>query len=104
MDDAQLEEFEFLWQCVAVASRRELPMIAASCEETARPISGGLEFDVKLVQHTAVVVLPSGDAETKPGCDGMSENRKTAIGRMVSWTDMSHDKRQTTTEPEPYPT
>ena len=50
-------------------------MIAASCEETARPISGGLEFDVKLAQHTAVDVLLSGDAETKQGCDGMSEVR-----------------------------
>ena len=55
-------------------------MIAASCEETARPISGGLEFDVKLAQHTAVDVLPSGDAETKPGCDSMSEVRKTRMG------------------------
>ena len=55
-------------------------MIAASCEETARPMSGGLEFDVNLAQHTAVDVLPSGDAETKPGCDGMSEVRKTRKG------------------------
>ena len=37
-------------------------MIAASCEETARRMSGGLEFDVKLAQHTKVDVLPSGDA------------------------------------------
>ena len=29
-------------------------MITASCEETTRPMSGGLEFDVKLAQHTAV--------------------------------------------------
>ena len=78
-------------------------MIAASCEETARPMSGGLDFDVKLAQHTAVDVLPSGDAETKPRCDGMSEIRKTRKGEMVSWANVSHDKRQTTTEPEPYP-
>ena len=55
-------------------------MIAASCEETARPMSGGLEFDVKIAMHTAVDVLPSGDAETKPGCDSMSEVRKTRKG------------------------
>ena len=29
-------------------------MIAASCEETARPMSGGLEFDVELAQHTVI--------------------------------------------------
>ena len=52
-------------------------MIVASCEETARPISGGLEFDVKLAQHTAVDVLPSGDAEAEPARDGMCEVRKT---------------------------
>ena len=51
-------------------------MIAVKLAQTARPMSGGLEFDVKLAQHTAVDVLPSGDAETKPGCDGMSEVRK----------------------------
>ena len=55
-------------------------MIAATCDETARPMSGGLEFDVKLAQHTAVDVLPSGDVETKPGCDSMSEIRKTRKG------------------------
>ena len=67
-------------------------------------MSGGLEFDVKLAQDTAVDVLPSGDAETKPGCDGMSEARKTRKGEMVSWASVSHDKRQTTTERGPYPT
>ena len=61
-------------------------MIAASCEETARPMCGGLEFDVELAQHTAVDVLPSGDAETKPGCDGMSEVREGRKGEMVSRT------------------
>ena len=45
-----------------------------------RPKSGGLEFDVELMQHTAVDVLPSEDAETKPGCNGMSEVRKTSKG------------------------
>ena len=55
-------------------------MIAASCEETARPMSDGLEFDVKLAQHTAVDVLPSGDAETEPGRDSMSQVRKTRKG------------------------
>ena len=55
-------------------------MIAASCEETARPISGGLEFDVELAQHTAVDVLPSGDAEAQPGRDGMCEVRETRKG------------------------
>ena len=43
-------------------------------------MSGGLEFDVKLAQHTALDVLPSGGAETKPGCDSMSEVRKTRKG------------------------
>ena len=38
-------------------------------------MSAGLEFDAELAQHTAVDVLPSGDAETKQGCDGMSEVR-----------------------------
>ena len=66
-------------------------------------MSGGIEFDVKLAQHTAVDVLPSGNAETRPGCDGMSEVRKTRKGEMLSWASVSHDKRQTTTEPEPYP-
>ena len=65
-------------------------------ETVARPMSGGLEFDVKLAQHTAVDVLPGGDAETKPGCDGMSEARWVGA-------NVSHDKRQTTTEPGPYP-
>ena len=55
-------------------------MIAASCDKTARPMSGGLGFDVKLAQHTKVDVLPSGDAETKPSCDSMSEVRKTRKG------------------------
>ena len=57
-------------------------MIAANCEETARPMSGGIEFDVKLAQHTAVDVLPCGDAETKHGCDGTGEVRNT---RKVEW-------------------
>ena len=39
-----------------------------------------LEFDVMLAQHTAVDVLPCGDAETKPGCNDMSEVRKTSKG------------------------
>ena len=43
-------------------------------------MSGGLEFDVELMQHTAVDVLPRGDAETKPDCNGMSEVRKTSKG------------------------
>ena len=43
-------------------------------------MSGGLESDVELALHTAVDVLPIGDAETKPGCDGMSEVRKTRKG------------------------
>ena len=55
-------------------------MIAASCEETARPMSGGLEFDVELAQHTAVDVLPSGDAEAEPGRDSMCQVRKTRQG------------------------
>ena len=45
-----------------------------------RPKSGELEFDVELMQHTAVDVLPSGDAEKKPGCNGMSEVHKTSKG------------------------
>ena len=151
----------------------------------------GLEFDAELAQHTAVDVLPSGDAETKQGCDGMRFGARRApapdpspgecckrvtchghaldrrgiprttasprrvractlaswdlssahwtcrvcasaalaprvllglavLGEMgtavfsrhdmvfvkgdVSWTNVSHDKRHTTTEPEPYPT
>ena len=45
-----------------------------------RPLSGGLEFDVELMQHMAVDVLQRGDAETKPGCNGMNEVRKTSKG------------------------
>ena len=55
-------------------------MRAASCEETARPMSSGLEFDVELAQHTAVDVLPSGDAEAEPAHGGMCEVRKTRKG------------------------
>ena len=55
-------------------------MIAASCEETARPMSGGLEFDVELAQHTVVDVLPRRDAETEPGRDNMCQVRKTRKG------------------------
>ena len=43
-------------------------------------MSAGLEFDVELMQHTAVDVLPRGDAETEPGRDSMSEVRKTSKG------------------------
>ena len=46
-------------------------MIAASCEETAVPMSGGLEFDIELAQHTVVDVLPTRDADTEPGRDSM---------------------------------
>ena len=35
-------------------------------ESVARLMSGGIEFDVKLAQHTAVDVLPSGDTEAEP--------------------------------------
>ena len=49
-------------------------------------MSSGLEFDVELAQHTAVDVLPSGDAETEPGCDGMSEVRKRRKGAWCSST------------------
>ena len=76
-------------------------MIAANCEETARPMSGGLEFDVRAA-HGGGRAAKWG-TETKPGCDGMSEVRETRKGEMVSWANVSHDKRQTTTEPEPEP-
>ena len=43
-----------------------------------RHIDAGIEL--RAAQHTAVDVLASGDAETEPGCDGMSEVRKTRKG------------------------
>ena len=43
-------------------------------------MTAGLEFDVELAQHTAVDVLPSGDAEAEPGRDGMCEVRETRQG------------------------
>ena len=48
--------------------------VAASfqaAQKLPRPSSAELEFDVELAQHTAVDVLPSGDAEAQPGRDGM---------------------------------
>ena len=86
VDDAQLQEGAFsgnvsLTRPTAGARRRRASMIAAGCAETARVHSfSGLEFDVELAQHTAVDVLPSGDAETEPGRDGKSEVRKTRKG------------------------
>ena len=53
---------------------------ADSAQKLQRPSSAGLEFDVDLAQHTAVDVLPSGDAEAEPARDGMCEVRETRKG------------------------
>ena len=85
VDDAQLQKFTLsLCQPRSACGGCESPRVsmrAAGSEETAasNPFFG-LEFDVELAQHTAVDVLPSGDAEAEPGCDGMSEVRKTRKG------------------------
>ena len=85
VDHAQLQKFTLscnvsLARQAARASRRELPRELQALKKLPRPSSAGLEFDVELAQHTVVDVLLSGDAETEPGCDGMSEVRKTRKG------------------------
>ena len=72
VDDAQLQKFTLscnvsLARPVAGVSRRELPWELQAAQKLPRPSSAGLEFDVELAQHTAVDVLPSGDAEAEAG-------------------------------------
>ena len=78
MDDAQLLEVALsgnasLIRPVAGASRRELQWQLQAVKKLFRPKSGGLEFDVELMQHTAVDVLPNGCA------------MKFDVGSVYSW-------------------
>ena len=66
VDDAQLQEFAFSGNvgphsaCGGCESPRASMISAELCRNCLRPSSAGLEFDVKLAQHTAVDVLPRG--------------------------------------------
>ena len=74
------KSFRSLAMSASLASRRELPQELQAPKKLPRPFLFGLEFDAELAQHTAVDMLPSGDAEAKPGYNGMSEVRKTRKG------------------------